>query len=105
VREKLKESDRGCRERKFHVAGLVLALIKTEWPVLVAHQGNVDKDAVEPAVDAEEKIENGAGVPPGDQQPGEDDDQIERRVAADGLQAGGQVDVGPPTGGSGPREG
>ena len=37
------------------------ALIKTEWRVLVAHQGDIDEDAVEPAVDADKQVEEGAG--------------------------------------------
>src|SRR5688572_19758628 len=62
-----------------HAAGLVLTLIKTEWRVFVAHQGNVGEDAVEPAADAKKQIEKGAGVPPGDQQEetGDDDEQVQ----------------------------
>jgi hypothetical protein len=59
------------------------ALIKTEWRVLVGHQGDIDGEAVEPAVDADEQVEERAGLLPGDQQEeaGEDDDEVEDRVA------------------------
>jgi hypothetical protein len=54
-------------------------LIETQWRVLVAHQGDVDQDAVKPAVDADEQVEEAAGVLPGDQQEeaGDDDEQVE----------------------------
>ena len=47
---------------------LVLALIKTERRVLVVHQGDVGEDSVEPAIDADEQVEEAARVLPGDQQ-------------------------------------
>jgi hypothetical protein len=78
-------------------AGLVPALIKTEWRVLVAHQSDVYEDAVEPAVDADEQVEKAAGVLPGDQQKesGDDHKQVEDRVATNGLQARAPVVAGP----------
>ena len=75
------------------IPGFVLALVEPERRVFVAHQGDVGEDPVEPAVDADEQVEQAAGVLPGDQQEeaGDDDEQVEHRVAADGLEAGGPV--------------
>ena len=63
----------------YHVDGLVRALVETEGRVLVVHAGEVGEDAVEPAVDADEQVEHGAGVLPGDQQEeaGDDGEQVE----------------------------
>jgi hypothetical protein len=47
---------------RVQVAGLMPALIKTEWRVLVAHHGHIDEDAAEPAVDADEQVEERAGL-------------------------------------------
>jgi hypothetical protein len=44
------------------VAGLVLALIETEGRVFVSHQGDIGDDAVEPAVDAKDQIEEALWV-------------------------------------------
>ena len=38
------------------VAGLVLALIETEGRIFVSHQGHIGDDAVEPAVEAVNKM-------------------------------------------------
>ena len=73
------------------------ALIETERRVFVAHQGDVAEDAVEPAVDADAAGRRGRGGTAGDQQEeaGDDDEQVEDRVAADGLEAGAPVVAGP----------
>ena len=52
----------------YHIVGLVRALVETEGRVLVVQAGEVGEDAVEPAADADEQVEHGAGVLPGDQQ-------------------------------------
>ena len=65
---------------RFHVARFLLALIETEGWVFVVHQRDVAEDAVEPAVDAEQQVEQAAGlILPGDQQEGagDDDQQVE----------------------------
>jgi hypothetical protein len=89
---------RGCGPLRYHCVGLALALIETEWRVLVVHQGDVGENPVAPAVDADEQAEGAAGILPGDQQEeaGHDDQQVEDRVAADGLETGGPVGFGPP---------
>ena len=75
----------------------MLALIETEWRVLVAHQGDVGEDAVEPSVDADKQVEEAARVLPCDQQKeaGDDDKQVQDRVATNGLQAPAPVAAGP----------
>jgi hypothetical protein len=61
------------------VVWFVLALIQSERRILVPHQGDIDQDPVEPAIDAHKQVEEAARIPPGDQQEeaGEDDDQVE----------------------------
>jgi hypothetical protein len=44
------------------VSGLVLALIETEGRIFVSHQGHIGDDAVEPAVEAQDEIEEPLGV-------------------------------------------
>jgi hypothetical protein len=64
----------------FHITGLVLALIQTEGWILVAHQGDIGSDAVDPAVDADDQVEEGAGVLAGAQEDeaGDEDQQLEQ---------------------------
>lgn len=82
---------------RLHVTGLVRALIETKWRVFIAHQGDVAEDAVQPAVDAQQQVEEGAGVLPSDQhkEARYNDEQVEDRVATDGLDAGAPVVAGP----------
>jgi len=76
----------------------VRTLVETEGWVLVSHQCDIDDDAVQPAVDADEQVEEAAWVPTGDQQEqaGEDDDQVEQREAGGTRSAEGPAaDDGP----------
>ena len=60
---------------------LVLSLIQAEGRVLVSHQGDIGENAEDPAVDADDEIEEGPRVLPGDQQEeaADEDQQPEER--------------------------
>src|SRR5215204_7611843 len=70
----------GGRAVRFRVR-LVLSLIQAEGRVLVSHQGDIGENAEDPAVDADNEIEQSPWVLPGDQQEeaADEDQQPEER--------------------------
>ena len=83
------------------VGGLVRALVEAERRVLVAHQGDVGQHPVDPAVDADDDVEQRARVAAGEQQDeaGDEDQDAEQRDPGGCLVAGAPVvPGGPPQG-------
>src|SRR5215218_3581644 len=66
---------------------LVLSLIQPEGGVLVSHQGDIAENAKDPAVDADNEIEQSPWVLPGDQQEeaADEDQQPEERDPSGAL--------------------
>ena len=77
----------------------MLSLIQPEGGVLVSHQGDIAENAKDPAVDADNEIEESPWVLPGDQQEeaADEDQQPEERDPGGALVTGAPVVArGPP---------